>query len=200
MEACTVPLPTTPPRSHPAQFLRRTLCSLDDMRIVRMAITAVATMTFAAVALALPQPGDGFPRLSAQDLTGLDHSTDELIGHRTLVVAITDRHAVEAMRAWYKAADMRVPPNVMRESIISIHLPFFVSTSYAQSKAREQTPRQYWHATLLDRGDLANHLGLDDGQVPYVFVLDGTGRVVAAVHATVDSPQANEVWNGFAER
>ena len=67
----------------------------------------------------------------------------------------------------------------------------------ARDKARHQVPRQCWQATLLDCGDMAKQLGLEDGQVPYVFVLDERGIVVAAVHATVDTPQAREIWNAL---
>jgi hypothetical protein len=101
------------------------------------------------------------------------------------------------MQAWYTAADSRMPASVGRESLLSLGLPFFVSMGQARDKARRQVPRQYWQATLLDRGDMAKQLGLDDAQVPYVFVLDERGVVVAAVHATVDSPQATDIWNSF---
>jgi hypothetical protein len=176
------------------------------MGMVRTAVAAARISTvvlFAALesrALALPRLGEGLPPVSAPDLTGQIHSTRELVGHRTLVVAITDKNAGPAVRAWYAAADRRVPATVARQSLVSIHLPFFISTAYAEGKAREQTPPQYWHATLLDRGDLAARLGLDSGEVPDVFVLDENGRVVAAVHAPVDSPRASEIWNAFTTR
>jgi hypothetical protein len=167
------------------------------MRIARSANTAAIILTLATTAFALPRPGEPFPRMSAQDLTGEVHSTNELTGQRTLVVAITNRGAANAMRAWYAAADSRVPSNVGRESLLSLQLPFFVSMGQARDKARHQVPRQYWQATLLDRGDMAKQLGLEDGQVPYVFVLDKRGIVVAAVHATVEAPQAREIWNAL---
>jgi hypothetical protein len=135
--------------------------------------------------------------VTAQDLSGGVHSTGELRGRRTLVIAITNRGAGNAMRAWYAAADSRMPSNVGRESLLSIRLPFFVSMGQAREKARHQVPQQYWQATLLDRGDMAKQLGLEDAQAPYVFVLDERGVVVASVHATVDSPQAREIWNAF---
>ena len=167
------------------------------MRIAPLASTATIVLTLATTALAAPRSGDPFPNMSAQDLTGAVHSTAELTGRRTLVVAITNRGAGNAMRAWYAAADSRMPSNVGRESLLSLRLPFFVSMGQARDKARAQVPQQYWQATLLDRGEMAKQLGLDDGQVPYVFVLDERGVVVAAVHATVDSPQAREIWTAF---
>jgi hypothetical protein len=168
------------------------------MRIGRAAATALFLVTLGATARASPRPGDPFPKVTAQDLTGQQRSTDELKGQRALVVAITDREAGNAVRAWYTAADAKAP-STMRESLVSLRLPFFISTPLAQSKAREQVPRQHWQATLLDRGDMAKHLGLEGGQhAPYVFVLDENGRVVAAVHGTVDSPGADAIWNALA--
>jgi hypothetical protein len=167
------------------------------MRIARSANTVILLLTLATTAFALPRPGEPFPGMNAQDLTGQARSTNELRGHRTLVIAITNRGAANAMRAWYAAADSRMSANVGRESLLSLQLPFFVSMAQARDKARHQVPRQYWQATLLDRGDMAKQLGLEQGQVPYVFVLDERGTVVAAVHATVDAPQAREIWNAF---
>jgi hypothetical protein len=168
------------------------------MRTGRATAATLLLLTLGATAEALPKPGEPFPKVTAQDLTGQPRSTDELKGQRALVVAITDRTAGEAVRAWYMAADSQIPATIVRESLVSLRLPFFISTSLAQSKAREQVPRQHWEETLLDRGDMAKHLGLAGGQnVPYVFVLDEGGRVVAAVHGTVDSPQAREIWNAL---
>ena len=79
-------------------------------------------------------------------------------------------------------------------------MPFFVSTGKVRSEAREQVPEPYWQATLLDRGNMAKQLGLEVARTPYVFVLDERGGVVAAVHANVDSPQAQEIWDVFSGR
>jgi hypothetical protein len=171
------------------------------MRIGRAAATTLLLAAIAGKADASPRPGEPFPKVTAQDLTGQPRSTDELKGQRVFVIAITDREAGNAVRAWFAAADSHVPPGVARESLVSLRLPFFISTSFAQSKAREQVPRQHWQATLLDRGDMAKRLGLEGGQhLPYVFVLDENGRVVAAVHGTVDSPNAAEIWSALAGR
>jgi hypothetical protein len=170
------------------------------MHIGRAAATTTLLMTLTATAFAAPREGERFPRVTAEDLTGQVHSTDELVGRRAFVVAITSREAVNATRAWYMAAEAQIPANVARQSLVSLHLPFFISTPYAQGKAREQVPRQHWQVTLLDRGNMAKQLGLENDKVPYVFVLDETGRIVAAVHGTVDSPEASEIWNAVGAR
>jgi hypothetical protein len=167
------------------------------MRIGRAAATSLFLVTLEGAALGVPQPGERFPRLTAEDLTGQPRSTDELVGKRAFVVVITDRDAINAARSWYMAADVRMPASVARESLVSLRLPFFISTSLAQTKAREQVPRQHWSGTLLDRGDMARHLGTQAAPAPYVFVLDETGRVVASFHGTVESPQADDIWNAF---
>jgi hypothetical protein len=170
------------------------------MRISRAAVVSFVIVALGSTALAMPRPGERFPQLTADDLMGQSRSTEEFVGRPRLLIVIADRKAADAMRAWYIAADERVPPNVARESIISIPLPFFVSTGKVRREAREQVPQQYWQATLLDRGNMAKQLGLEVAQTPYVFVLDERGGVVAAVHANVDSPQAKEIWDVFSAR
>jgi hypothetical protein len=168
------------------------------MRIRRAVVSTVPLVMLAATAQAVPRTGERFPSVTAEDLTGQVHSTDELVGRRAFVVAITTPGAGNAARGWLVAAEAQIPSNVARQSLVSLHLPFFISTPYALGKAREQVPRQHWQATLLDRGNMAKQLGLGNDKVPYIFVLDETGRVVAAVHATVDAPQAAEIWNAIA--
>ena len=114
------------------------------MRIAQTRLLLPVILLMVGRALATPKPGDLFPVLTAKDLTGETHRTDEFVGKRTLVVAISDRNAADAMRAWYAAADSNIPATVARRSIISLHLPFFVTTDYARSRAREQVPPAYW--------------------------------------------------------
>jgi predicted transcriptional regulator len=160
------------------------------------AAAATAVLGVIATAYAVPQRGERFTRIEADDVTGQRHATDELVGRPTLVVAIIDRGAADAMRAWYAVADAKIPASVARESILSLHLPFFVSTSYARSKARESVPERYWHQTLLDRGKMREELGLR-GDRPYVFALDKAGRVMAVVQGEVTSPEAQIIWDSF---
>ena len=155
-------------------------------------------LALAGLADALARPGEFFPVVTAKDLNGQTHRTDELVGRRTLLVAITDKDAADAMRAWYATAGSRMSPSVAPESIISLHLPFFISTSIVRNQAREQVPPQFWHATLLDRGDMAQHLGLEESKTPYVFALDEDGRIKAVVHAPVQSPQAEVIWTALS--
>jgi predicted transcriptional regulator len=164
------------------------------MRIARVAPAAIVFSVLGSTAFALPRPGERFPEFTSQDLVGQDRSTSEFVGHDTLLIAIADRSAGNAMRDWFIAAEEHVPANVARASLISIHVPIFVSTGHVRKEAREQVPERYWHATLLDRGNMAKELGLERGDTPFVFVLDEQGRVVVAVHATVSSPEAQEIW------
>jgi hypothetical protein len=170
-----------------------------NMRTLRAAAATAVVGVLTSTAYALPQVGERFSRIAADDVTGQPHTTDELVGRPTLVVAITDRSAANAMRAWYAAADAQIPANVARESLLSLHLPFFVSIDTARSKARESVPERYWHQTLLDRGNMREVLGLR-GSPPYVFALDENGRVMAVVHGEVTSPDARYIWESFKTR
>ena len=123
-------------------------------------VVALLLVFVSAVALALPPVGQPFPGLSAPDLEGQPRQVQDLLGpDRTLVVAIHDRHAGDAMRAWYDRADAEAPKEIGRISIISLKLPFYVSEGTARGKAQDQVPRRWWHATLLDTdGKMAKHL------------------------------------------
>ncbi|HZH16333.1 MAG TPA: hypothetical protein VE057_18425 [Archangium sp.] len=158
-----------------------------------------------ASALALPawaadKPGVGkpLPGFTARDLLGREHSSHEYQGRPTLLVAITDKDAGEEMRRWFEAADQHVPARIQRESVISLHLPFFVGLGTVRRRVQEQVPRPFWDDTLLDRdGSLAETLGLGSSEVPYVFALDAQGRVLAVVRGKADSPQASRIWSSL---
>ena len=164
------------------------------MHAGRMGALLFTAWMLATGAIGAQPPIQPFPTLIAADVTGQTHRTDEHIGRRVLVVAITERGAADAMRAWYAAAASRIPPGVAELSILSLHIPFFVSTAYARSRAREEVPEQYWHDTLLDRGDMAAALGLRASATPYVYAIDEHGRVLARVHLETTAPGAQVIW------
>jgi hypothetical protein len=158
-----------------------------------------------ASALALPAgaangPGVGqpLPGFTGKDLLGQEHSSQEYTGQPTLLVAITDKNAGEEMRRWFEAADQHAPASVQRESIISLHLPFFVGIGTVRRRVQDQVPRPFWDDTLLDRnGTLAGTLGLGSSKEPYVIALDARGRVLAVVNGKADSPQASRIWSSL---
>ncbi len=171
------------------------------MQIGRSSALALAIALAPTIAHAAPLEGDRLPDIRAADLTGQVRSSAELAGRRALVVAITDTAAAEAAGNWYRAAEGQMPANATQMALVSIRLPFIVSTGFARAKARTRVPEKYWCGTLLDRGDMAKRLGLSThDKVPYVFVVDENGRIEAAVHATVDAPDAQTVWQAMNEQ
>jgi hypothetical protein len=162
----------------------------------------VATVALAGAtgeAAAAPKAGDAFPVFTVEDVTGQRQSTASFRGAPTLVVAITERGAGDAMRAWFVGAQKRAPA-VRQKGLISVSVPFFVSDSYARDKAREKIPKQYWHDNLFDSHlGIAKILGLSESDVPWVFVLDAEGRVVAAAHSLAEPASANAVWKSLEE-
>ncbi|RKG58419.1 hypothetical protein D7V80_38500 [Corallococcus sp. CA054B] len=160
---------------------------------------ALAGVLFTAPgAFALPPQGQPLPAFSARDLTSGPHASHELKGRPTLLVVITDKDAGDRMRGWFDAADEHVADSVHRQSLITLKLPFFVSEGAARGKAKNQVPREFWKDTWLDKnGGMAKALGLSSSDTPYVLALDAEGRVVASVHATVDSPEARAIWSAL---
>ena len=146
---------------------------------------------------AAPQAGEALPSLTAADVTGQSRRLSDLVHGPTLLVAIANRDAGEAMRAWFRTAAARAP-RANQVSIISIGAPFFVSDAYARSRAREQVPRAYWHASLFDTDRaMAKKLGLRDDEAPYAFAVAEDGRVLASVRGKPDSPEAEQLWTAL---
>jgi hypothetical protein len=169
------------------------------MRIRAIMFGSLVALLAAGRGAAAPEPGATLPSLTAADVTGQPQRLEDLIRGKTLLVAITDRGAGEGMRAWFAAADARAPA-VNRVSIISVGVPFFVSDGYARSKAREQVPRPWWHASLFDKDRvMAEKLELDEDDHPYAFAVTGDGQVLAVVHGTPSAPEAGRIWSALSD-
>jgi hypothetical protein len=169
------------------------------MRHTGLAILLSLLPVLAAGKGPAPEAGAPLPSLTATDVTGQAQRLRDLIEGPTLVVAITDRHAGDRMRAWFQEAEVRVP-GVNQVSIISVGIPFFVSDSYARSRAREHVPRRWWHASLFDSDrSVAGKLGLPEDELPYAFAVDGGGRVLAVAHGRPDDRAAQRVWGALKE-
>lgn len=165
--------------------------------MLRVSVLAGALL-LAPGAFALPSRGQSLPDFSARDLTSGRHQSDELKGTPTLMVVITDKDAGDHMRGWFNEADRHIADSVHRQSLITLKLPFFVSEGTARGKAKKEVPQDYWQDTWLDKnGGMAKALGISPSDTPYVLALDADGRVMAAVHATVDSPQARAIWSAL---
>jgi hypothetical protein len=163
------------------------------MRVSLIGVGALATQLVYGDAHA-----DTLPPFTAMDLVAKPHRSTDFVGKITMVVAMTDRGAGDGMSAWWSAANSHFDATVARKSIISLHMPFFITTAYARDQARAQVPERYWGDTLLDRGDMAQALGLAESKIPYVFALDERGKIVAQVHALVQSPEANKIWQALS--
>jgi hypothetical protein len=163
-----------------------------------VAVGALGALVLAGSAAALPGAGEPVPSFAAKDLLGQPHESREWQGQRTLLVVITDQHGGDEMRRWFDAAGTRIPKEIHRASIISLGLPFYVSTGMVRSRAKEQVPQAFWRDTWADKdAKMAKVLGLATSQQPYVLVLDEHGQVLASVHGTVDSPEAQVIWDAL---
>ena len=150
--------------------------------------------------LAYPKAGETLPSINAHDVTDANQELPALLANRerTLLVAITDRGGGDAMRAWFKKADQLAPAS-NRVSILSLDLPFFVSDNYARNKARQEVPERWWSQTLMDTDQkLAKALDLQDSKTPYEFVLDASGKVLASIHANVNGPGGEAIWQALS--
>lgn len=166
------------------------------------ALTVAGALLLVPVAEAVPRPGETLPSFSAKDLNGTEHESRELLGQRTLVVAMTDRDGGDAMQRWFDAADTRLGKGRYQSTaLISLKLPFFVSGGAARGRAKEKVPQEFWEETWLDRdGRMAKVLALPKSREPFVFVVDAEGRVLASVHGPADSPEAESIWSALSKQ
>ncbi len=160
---------------------------------------SVAALTAAPFdAAALPEVGGALPVFQVLDLTGRPHDSRELVGRTTLVIAGSDTDADEALRAWGAAADRRLPATARRVTVLAFDLAFFIPASAARGMARDRSPANLWSSTWLDSsGDLRPSFGLPESEVPFAFVLDARGRVVASAHCAVSAPAAEAIWRAL---
>ncbi len=151
-----------------------------------------------ATALCAASPGPPFPVRSATDLEGNTHPEVLRTGAANMVVVMTRRESAVLARQWFEASASRVPEAVHRVSLISLRLPFFVSAGLARDKARDQVPRQFWSSSFLDRnGGMAKLLNLEESPLPYVFAVDGQGRILASAHGAPTQAGAEALWRAL---
>jgi hypothetical protein len=181
-----------PARSSGGRWSARALRSLA-------LVWGLGALVLAGPAAALPGAGEPIPSLSAKDLLGQPHESREWRGRRTLLVVITEQHAGDEMRRWFDTAATRLPEEIHRASIVSLGLPFYVSTGMVRGRVKEQVPQQFWRDTWVDKdAKMAHALGLATSRQPYVLALDERGQVLASMHGTVDSPDAQALWRALA--
>ncbi|XXF79918.1 hypothetical protein P2318_09270 [Myxococcaceae bacterium GXIMD 01537] len=169
-------------------------------RSARRGLWGGVALLLASGAWALPRPGQTLPPFAAKDLEGGEHESSEIRGHRTLVIAITDSEAGDAMQRWFDAADAKLGRGAYPSTaLISLKLPFFVSTGAARGRAKERVPQQFWDDTWLDKnGGMARVLGLPESNEPFALVVDAQGRVVASAHGPPSGADAGAIWAAMA--
>lgn len=162
------------------------------------ALTFLGLTAFAPRATATPQVGARLPTFDAVDLAGHPHNSRELVGQRTLVIAATDVDADGGMRSWGAAIDRRLPAGVRRMVLLAFDLAFFIPSSTARSLARDRSPQRLWGNSWFDStGRLRVAADLPESEVPFAFVIDADGRVVASAHCEVTSPEAETIWRAL---
>lgn len=155
------------------------------MKTSHLLLTSALTLVLSA-AQAEPVVGRAFPSFTVSDLNGASRTHHDLTGRWRVVFAMSDKDTGPALTSWYRRVESAIP-DAARVTLVAIDLFGLIPTSTVVSQARENTPRTRWGEVWLSRdGSLAHALGLPESETPWVFVIDPAGRVVEAVHATVD--------------
>jgi len=169
-------------------------------RGVLAATAAGAVLSIAGLAQAAPRVGRTFPRFSTTTLEGNSTTHRNLPGRVTLVVVVTSPSASDMLNKWMRETQASFPDAVVRRVVLlAFDLAFIVPTAIVRDRARAKVPRKYWKDTMLDvHGDLVEQLKLESGSdKPFVYVLDKTGRVTAAVRGALDNRTRPVVWSAL---
>ena len=171
------------------------------MKLLRRQVAALglmAVLLHASIAGTVPLVGQHFPVFDVPDLTGRVHSTTELTGRRTLVVAITEMAGSDPMGVWGEIADRHIGHSIHRVWMVLFNLAFIVPTGTVRSTARGRTPEGAWADTWLDvHNDRYIAAGLPGSPMPWAFALDETGTVIAAFHGAATDPGAEAIWRAL---
>jgi predicted transcriptional regulator len=166
-------------------------------------VFALACALGASTANAVPALHTPLPPFRSADITGQPHHSGELRGQPMLVAVLTSSEAGDVARAWTQEADRRFRgTNVKLVTLVSLDLSPFVPTSMVRSAARDQTPRNEWHTTWIDRnGGVRRALGLRSGDhQPYLFAIDAQGRVQGWAHGRYDQQAADYIFSKLIRR
>lgn len=162
------------------------------MRVLLLA--CALWFSFSATAWAVPEVGRAVPAFSVEDLSGRVRTPRDLAGRYTVVLAMSDKDAASAVRAWWFRAAAVAPPGTRIVTMAALDLFAMIPTATIVAEARSSTPRERWTEVWLSRdGSLAESLGLPDSETPWVFVLDPWGRVIERVHAAASDAAVSRV-------
>lgn len=150
-------------------------------------LVTLASTSRSSTAWAVPLIGQSVPAFSVEDLNSAVHTERELTGRWTVVLAMSDKDAGAALRAWWLRVAPFAPAGTRVVTFAALDLFGLIPTATIVSEARGATPRARWSEVWLSRnGSLAESLGLPASETPFVFVVDAAGRVLESLHAMPD--------------
>lgn len=150
----------------------------------RLLILFVTLLSAASSGFAEPRAGQPMPAFSVNDLEGTRHTQRDLLGSYTVICTLTDKDSGPAVEAWWRPLEIAIPAGTPMLTFTALDIFGLVPTGTILSQARERTPRPQWRQVWFSRdGSLAESLGLESDETPWVFVVDPRGRVVVSIHA-----------------
>jgi hypothetical protein len=170
-------------------------------RLFTTSSIAAASLVLPRRAFAMPHEGSPFPSFSVRALDDHARTERDLRGHRSLVIVMTGTGAQNDIEHWLGAAEARLGRGVGNiYAFIALRLGFYVLDGLLRTESRRRAPRYSWANMYVDRdGNFQQQLGLpDDQSVPWAFVVEPSGVVSVAVHASVANPAAAQVWAQMA--
>ncbi len=161
--------------------------------------SALVAAALPRAALAEPRVGAPFPACWGRDLTRRWHTHGEIFQRRTFVSVITGQDAATQMRLWLDQAEARFGRGGPIVAIVALDLGVLAWDGIVWDRARSSTPAWRHGYVWLDReGALQRALGLpDEGSLPWNYVVDRGGRVLAACRGVASDPSAQRLWDAM---
>lgn len=165
-------------------------------------------MLFASVAV-IAQKGNPFPPMEGETLT---HSTvlipDDLKGKHTLIGLAFSKDSEKYLKSWfnpvYNQLLAKPDPNSLMSFSYDVNVYFIPMLTGAKRPAYQQVMKKvedevdkklhphilFYKGTLKEYEDA---LGIDDKDVPYIFLLDETGKIIYSTSGNYSESKLQKV-------
>ena len=161
---------------------------------MRRVVAVLLGVLVATMAQATPRPGQSVPPFTVDDLEGRAHTERDFTGVWSVAIVITDKDCGPAVHAWFDHGFRALPPSVQVVSMAALDMFPLIPTATIVGRARDDAPRHRWRTIWVSRdGSLAQSLGLEESDDPWVFVIDPGGRVVEVIHSAVDAHRISQM-------
>ncbi|MBI3509773.1 MAG: hypothetical protein HY064_03850 [Bacteroidetes bacterium] len=169
--------------------------------------TILLTISFLSVTFFVSSPvGQMFPDLQGETLDDKTmHIPNDTKGKSSIICLAYSEDAEKDLKTWYEPAyDKFIAKTELMSDAYDVNLyfvPMFTGTKAAaaagaKAKMKQEIQADIQPHVLVYRGELDAYkvpLGMDDKKLPYIFVLDKTGKIVYVTSGPYTEDKMDEI-------